>query len=1126
MIYLFILPLLSLVHNQSIFTLQGYNLELGKSIERELAGSQAHSYQIALTAGSYVKVVVEQQGIDVMAQFYTPDRKQLREYESEYGTQMLESIYWVAESDGIYRLNIVAKYQNAPAGRYRIRVAELRGATEREAALHEAGKLYTKYDLLFRAGQNDEAQAVIERVLEIRERVLGPEHPSVASALNGLATIYYTKAEISKVEPLLLRSLSIREKALGPDHPSVAVVLTNLGFFYKNLDDYAKALPSLQRALEIKEKAFGPDHPEVARALRNLALIYLDRAEPAKAQTILQRVLAICKKSAALEIDFVAEILKNLALTYAIAGDLEQSLSLSQQALEIVEKTVGSDHPSLILYLSGIASIYRRRSEYAKAEPLYQRALELGKKWLGPDNPRVATLLSNLADNYGQKGEYAMAETLYQQALKIWENTELPNLAQTLKTLNKLAEIYREQRKDEKAEPLFQRALSLSEKTLGEENPSVSANLLVLALLYTARGETARALPYLIRAAEIEERNLIFTLSLGAEGQKLAYLEQLYAGLNFILTFQSQKAPNDAAALRLALTTLLRRKARGLDVMVDPIASFRRHAAPEELELLNQLLQARSQLATGALNGPDVAKVEIKRKRLDQLRSEVDGLERDLSFRSASFRRLVEPVTLAAVQAAIPPGSALVEFACFTPEDGSKSERPPRYLAYLLTAQGPPKWVDLGEAATIDRAVEGWRKALQEPGRPDRILARALDELIMRPVRRLLSATATNSLLIAPDGALNLIPFAALVDEQNKYLLERYSISYLASGRDLLRLKASAPAEGPPLIVADPDFGRPAALFQPLPATEKEAAAIGAILPNAAILRQAEATEKALKQAKRPEILHIATHSFFFDHKMSPDEVEAASTRGIAYTVQVGAAPTRETAQAKIEELAARDLEAYLIKSEVKNKGTFYRVRLGKFGSTAEAQKYGAELKSKSVVDEYFVVRYEAPEATGDAAAINLDPLGEPISGRRLSIFAARIKDPLERSGLALANANKAKSDGEDDGILTALEAAELDLLGTKLAVLSGSSEVKSGEGVQGLRRALVVAGTESQVISLWAASDPATKDLMSRYYQALARGEGRSEALRQVQLQILRERKGREHPFYWAAFVLSGEAR
>jgi CHAT domain-containing protein len=158
-------------------------------------------------------------------------------------------------------------------------------------------------------------------------------------------------------------------------------------------------------------------------------------------------------------------------------------------------------------------------------------------------------------------------------------------------------------------------------------------------------------------------------------------------------------------------------------------------------------------------------------------------------------------------------------------------------------------------------------------------------------------------------------------------------------------------------------------------------------------------------------------------------------------------------------------------------------------------------------------------------------------------------ENPFVRSGLALAGANKLQGQNGEDGILTALEASGLDLWGTKLVVLSacetGVGEIKNGEGVYGLRRALVLAGAESQVISLWQVSDEATRELMVAFYEKLKAGEGRTAALRAVQLEMLKgkeparsgdsrgitrgsveTKKDRSHPFFWASFIQSGDWR
>ena len=139
-------------------------------------------------------------------------------------------------------------------------------------------------------------------------------------------------------------------------------------------------------------------------------------------------------------------------------------------------------------------------------------------------------------------------------------------------------------------------------------------------------------------------------------------------------------------------------------------------------------------------------------------------------------------------------------------------------------------------------------------------------------------------------------------------------------------------------------------------------------------------------------------------------------------------------------------------------------------------------------------------------------------------------QDALVQSGLALAGVNQRSSGDGQDGILTALEAAGLDLWGTRMVVLSacetGLGDARNGEGVYGLRRALVLAGSESQVMSLWQVSDTATTDLMIDYYRRLRAGEGRAEALRNVQRGFLQGGSRRSHPYYWASFIQSGDWR
>ncbi len=140
-----------------------------------------------------------------------------------------------------------------------------------------------------------------------------------------------------------------------------------------------------------------------------------------------------------------------------------------------------------------------------------------------------------------------------------------------------------------------------------------------------------------------------------------------------------------------------------------------------------------------------------------------------------------------------------------------------------------------------------------------------------------------------------------------------------------------------------------------------------------------------------------------------------------------------------------------------------------------------------------------------------------------------RLENPLLRSGLVLAGGNTWLKKGPlppeaEDGLLTAEDVTGMDLLDTELVVLSacntGLGEIRTGEGVFGLRRAFVLAGAKTLVMSLWKVPDKETCELMEDFYRRILAGEPRAEALRNAQLAM---KAKYPHPFFWGAFICQG---
>ena len=847
-----------------------------------------------------------------------------------------------------------------------------------------------------------ERAAQLKAKLAEAEKTAGPDDPATATVLNELAIFHYGQGEFAAAEPLLRRALQIREKALGAGHAQTAQALNNLAQVLQELGRYAEVEPLLERALAMYEKTQGPEHNDVANALNNLASLYRLTGNYPKAEPLYLRALAIREKTTGPESPATAVVLNNLGLMHHQAGALEKARPLLERSLAIREKAA-PESPDVARALNNLAIVAQEEGDVDRAEPLYRRSAALYEKAAGRRHPLTTQVLNNLAVVLFLKGDHAAAGPLYEEAIA-----------------NRTA-------------------------ALGSTHPEIAYSLTSQAIFLDATGRLDEAVAKQTQAAEIIEGSLDLVLATGSEAQKTRFMETFTENTDITISMHRQSGPRNAAAQRMAFETILRRKGRVLDAVSGSFQALRDRTAGESRELLDKLASTRAGLARLVLRGPGNQPPAAFAADVKRIEDALHELERQISARSANFLSLTQRVDIAAVRRQLPSNGVLVEFAVYRPFNNRVARRnerfsAPHYAAYILRSTGDPVSVDLGEVAPIDREIDHVRRALSSPkGTSLKPAAQRLHALLMAPLVPAIGDSPR--LFVAPDGALNLLPFAALMDDTGRYVVETREISYLTSGRDLLQQDKRATASTRALIMADPQFdaGLPSAQsadsrafdlsrarFTPLPGTATEAKALAALVPGADVLTGSSATEGALKAVRGPRILHLATHGFFL-------------------------------------------------------------------GSGAQGPETSRLLKH------------------------------EPASPAGVS---PATQGALLRSGLAFAGANQRNTHAAEDGILTALEASSLDLWGTRMAVLSacetGVGEARRGEGVYGLRRALVIAGSESQVMSLWQVSDQGTRVLMTDFYTSLKTGRARSAALRDVQVRMLKS-KSRSHPYYWASFILSG---
>jgi CHAT domain-containing protein/Tfp pilus assembly protein PilF len=956
-------------------------------------------------------------------------------------------------------------------------------------------QLSTQVKKLAKQGKYAQALPLSQEFLKLAESARPADLGQVNVAVANLAFIYDTLGRYTEAEPLFLRALSMDEKELGPNDPDVATDLDNLATVYTHLHRFADAEPLFLRALAINDKAKDVDQGEQSTLFSDAASLFQDEGKFAQAESLYRRALAIDHKLSGDDSTEVATDLNNFANLYDAEGKFAEAEALYKSALSIDEKALSPDDPGVATDLHDLADHYRRVGDSAQAESLGLRALHIREKALGPDSPQVASTLNILAQLYQDDRRYAEAEPLFERSLKIREKvfgTDNPGFATGLNNLGSLDESMGQY---EKAEALYRQSLGILEKFTIPGNPDLETAGLNLAVVLADESKVSEAEPLFQRGFLSLFNRFQANSAFMTEKERLGLLDLVSYDFQRYFSFVHTFYDKNPALTGSMYNLLLWQKGFVAGSVADMRRQVEASGDTEALKLVSELTAKRTQLAALLSVQPSSAEAGAWHAQVDKLRNDADQVERALVARSSAFkqRQTLDRTTWQQVRDALQPGEAAIEFARFRFYPKTKTNSV--YCAALVIThetKDQPQYIFLGDDKQIESdAIAHFKESLatrgfQQPPE-EAVPGPHAYELVWKPLESALAGITRVDL--ATDGVLNQVPLGIIPAPDGKLLMEKYDLRLVSSTRDLLR--SPAPVAAPTaLLLGDPDF-------------------------NLSEARQRAALNK-LSNLKPPTDLGALSER---------NEVESKNLLLATPLAERVGNQTPSTSSSTLPSLPGTGIEVKAIADLLHQHGWQATVYTGDSALKTVVALSGSPRVLHLATHGFFL-----PDPQGSSELV-----GDMRSLFQPGQYSA-LNDPMLRSGLYFAAADrtvagKPSPPDLDNGVLTALEAGNLNLEKTQLVVLSacdtGKGDEKNGEGVFGLRRALEEAGAQSVLMSLWSVPDKETLELMQRFYAKWLSGTEMHQALKEAQLEMREEVKrthdGNDLPYYWGAFVLVG---